>query len=83
MEEASVGVNQPPTKPHRMMTGVMRAGMEPRNWRINALKWKGWRSYLRTMAKPRIMIISSRPMSTPGTTPPINNLSTLTLATLP
>ena len=51
MEDASVGVNQPTTKPHRMMTGVMRAGMEPRNWRIRARRRKGWRSYLRTMAK--------------------------------
>jgi hypothetical protein len=41
MLDASVGVNQPSTKPERMISGVMRARMEPANWCIKALKLNG------------------------------------------
>ena len=83
MLEASVGVNQPVVNPAKMMSGVIRDKMEPKNCRIRAATWKGWRSNLYLMAKRNTRTIRATPISRPGSTPPMNSLATLTLAVAP
>ena len=83
MLEASVGVNHPVVNPARMMSGVIRDRMEPKNWRTRAATRKGWRSNLYLMANMNTSTIRATPMSSPGSTPPMNSLATLTLAVAP
>ena len=47
----SKGVNQPVVNPAKMMSGVIRDKMEPKNCRTRAASRKGWRSNLYLMAK--------------------------------
>ena len=83
MLEASVGVKLPEVNPARIISGVIRDRMEPKNCLLSAIISKGCRSNLYFTAKIKTRTIRATPMRRPGSTPPINSFATLTLAVAP